>query len=117
MTRHHTASGSDWEARYGYTRGVRIGNHIEIAGTVAVPPAGEDVAPDAGAQMRRCGDIAHAALRELGGDLADVVRTRMYVTDARDADAIGSAHAELFGAVPPASTMIAERPSLFRPTE
>lgn len=106
MTRSKTSSGSPWEARYGYTRGVRAGNLIEIAGTVAVPVDGGDVATGAAEQLLRCGQIAAAALAELGGDTTHVIRTRMYITDPSDADEVGRAHAVLFGSSPPASTMV-----------
>lgn len=106
MTRSSASSGTPWEIRYGYTRGVRVGGRIEIAGTVAAPAAGDEVEASAYEQMLRCGEIALAALRELGGQAGDVVRTRMYITDATYADAVGMAHGELFGDQPPASTMV-----------
>ncbi len=99
-------SGSPYEDRYGFSRGVRRGDRIEIAGTAPIPPDGESVAATAYEQMLRCGAIAVAALEELGATAADVVRTRMYITDAADADDVGRAHRELFGEAAPAATMV-----------
>ena len=70
-----------WEEQYGFSRGVRVGNRIEIAGAAPIPPPEESVAATAYAQMLRCGEIAIAALYELGASPADVVRPRMYITD------------------------------------
>ncbi len=106
MPRQRVTSGSPWEERYGFSRGVRIGDRVEIAGTAPIQPVGETVAVTAYAQMRRCGEIAIAALSELGAAAADVVRTRMYITDAADADEIGRAHREVFGDAAPVATMV-----------
>ena len=105
--RKHTRSGSPWEELYGFSRGLRVGNRIEIAGTAPIPPEGEPVAPTAYEQMLRCGEIALGALDDLGGSVGDVVRTRMFITDAAEADEIGRAHRELFGEVAPVATMVA----------
>ena len=77
-----------------------------VAGTAPVPEPGDEVAVTAYHQMLRCGEIAVAALAELGASAADVVRTRMFITDAADADEVGRAHAEVFGAGRPAATMV-----------
>jgi enamine deaminase RidA (YjgF/YER057c/UK114 family) len=87
-------------------RGVRVGDRIVIAGTAPVPPAGEQVAATAYEQMLRCGRIALEAVAALGSEDAEVVRTRMFITSADDADEVGRAHRELFGAAPPAATMV-----------
>ncbi len=79
---------------------------MEIAGTAPIPRVGEPIAVTAYEQMRRCGEIAIAALVELGAAANDVVRTRVYITDAADADDIGRAHRELFGEAAPAATMV-----------
>ena len=71
-----------------------------------VHPDGEPVAATAGAQMRRCGEIIAAALRQAGTDLDRVVRTRMFIVDVADAEEIGRVHAELFGQARPAATMV-----------
>ncbi len=99
-------SGSPFEPVYGYCRAVRTGNRIDVAGTAPVPPEGEPVAEGAYAQMLRCGTIVADALTELGGSIHDVVRTRMFITDADDADAVGQAHGVLFGDANPAATMV-----------
>ena len=106
MARRIAHSGSPYEERYGFARGVRIGNRVEIAGTAPIPPGGEPLAPTAFAQMLRCGEIAVAALEELGATTSNVVRTRMFITDPEDADDIGSAHHEIFGAAQPAASMV-----------
>lgn len=106
MSRRVVRSGSPYEEEYGFARGVRIGNRVEIAGTAPIPPAAEPVEETAYAQMLRCGEIAVAALEELGATAADVVRTRMFLTDPSDADEVGRAHCEVFGVASPAATMI-----------
>jgi len=97
MTRRSARSGFSYEDRYGFSRAVRVGDRIEVAGTAPIPPDGEPVAPTAYEQMLRCGDIAALALAELGARTDDVVRTRMFITDPSDADEIGRAHREVFG--------------------
>jgi enamine deaminase RidA (YjgF/YER057c/UK114 family) len=106
MTDATVTSGSPYEERYGFVRGRRIGNRVEIAGTAPVPSMGEQVAPTAYEQMLRCGHIALEALTDLGGEPSDVVRTRMFICDPVDADEIGRAHCELFGSHPPVATMV-----------
>lgn len=98
--RRAVTSGAEWEGRYGYRRAVRVGDVVAVSGTTAP-------GPDAYAQARAAFQIALDALAQLGGGAADVVRTRMYVTDiVRDAEAVGRAHREAFGAAPPAATMV-----------
>ena len=99
-------SGSPYEATIGFSRAVRVGERVLVSGTAPVPPSGESVAPGAGDQMRRCGEIIEAALAEAGAAMAQVVRTRMFITDPADADQIGAVHAELFGEAAPAATMV-----------
>lgn len=99
-------SGSPYEETIGFSRAVVFGNRVLVSGTAPVPPAGEAVAATARLQMERCGAIIAAALAEAGTDLGHVVRTRMFITDPADADAVGEAHAELFGAARPAATMV-----------
>lgn len=106
MARRSAHSGSPYEERYGFARGVRVGKQVEIAGTAPIPPPGEPVAPTAYGQMLRCGAIAVAALEDLGAAITDVVRTRMYITDPNDADEIGRAHREVFDTALPAATMV-----------
>jgi enamine deaminase RidA (YjgF/YER057c/UK114 family) len=97
---------SPYETEYGFSRAVRVGNVIHVAGTAPVPESGEDLADGAYAQMLRCGEIARQAIGGLGGRMEDVVRTRMFITDSDNADLVGRAHKELFGASEPAATMI-----------
>ena len=106
MTNRFARSGSPYEDRYGFSRGVRIGNLVEIAGTAPIPPEGEQVATTAYEQMLRCGDIAVSALGELGATVDDVIRTRMFITDPGEADEIGRAHLQVFGSATPAATMV-----------
>jgi enamine deaminase RidA (YjgF/YER057c/UK114 family) len=106
MDRRHHIGVSPYEARYGFSRAVRLGDVIHVAGTAPVPEPGSELASDAHAQMIRCGQIAIEAIEALGGSLADVVRTRMFIVDAADAEEVGRAHAEVFGDVAPAATMV-----------
>lgn len=103
--RRRVFSGSPWEPVYGYCRAVRVGDVIEVSGTAPIWPDGS-CDPDPEAQADRCFAIAAAALDELGATAGDVVRTRMYVTDASYADAVGAAHARAVGAASPAATMV-----------
>ncbi len=100
------SSASPFEERFGFSRAVRVGNRIEVAGTAPIPKDGSQTPEDAHDQMLLCGRIALSAVDELGGTPSDVVRTRMFITDAADADAIGTAHREVFGTSRPASTML-----------
>lgn len=103
------ASGARWEDKVGYRRAVVHGDQVFVSGTVAVGEGGQPHAPgDAGAQAARCFEIIARALREAGTDIAHVVRTRMYVTDMSPETqaAVGDAHFRVFGAHPPASTMV-----------
>jgi enamine deaminase RidA (YjgF/YER057c/UK114 family) len=99
------ASDSPFEEPYGFARAVREGERVIVAGTAPIWPDGS-CDSDPGAQMRRCCEIAVAALEELGATAADVVRTRMFVTDAAFADAVGAVHGEYFRIARPAATMV-----------
>ena len=101
-----TSSASPYEAAYGFSRAVRSGSRILVAGTAPVEADGSSTPGDAAAQARRCFAIILKAIEELGGSVSDVVRTRMYITDPADADAIGAVHGEVFRDVRPASTMV-----------
>jgi enamine deaminase RidA (YjgF/YER057c/UK114 family) len=105
MDRRHARSGSPYEDRMGFSRAVRVGNTVSVAGTAPVWPDG-GVDPDPAVQARRCWEIALAALEELDGRPEDVTRTRMYVVAADVAEAVGKVHGEIFGDVRPASTMV-----------
>ncbi len=103
--RRRTSSGSPYERRYGFSRAVRDGDRVLVSGTAPVWPDGS-CDPDPAVQARRCCEIIVAALEDLGASAADVVRTRMYVTDAAIADAVGAVHGEFFGGAAPAATMV-----------
>jgi enamine deaminase RidA (YjgF/YER057c/UK114 family) len=92
------------ESRYGYSRAVVHGRHVFVSGTAPVMPDGGDPPADAYLQARRCLEIVVAALAQAGAGVEHVVRTRMYLTRAEDADAVGRAHGEFFGGVRPATT-------------
>lgn len=110
MTRRNISSGTKWEPFVGYSRAVRIGNHVHVAGTTAVDAAGAIVGPDdAYAQTAFILRKIEAALREAGAALDDVVRTRVFVTDIGRFEEIGRAHGEVFSAIRPASTMVEVR--------
>ena len=100
-------SGVPWEASFGYSRAVRCGDFVLVAGTTAVSEDGVVLAPgDAGGQVHAVVDGIEAALAQAGARLDQVVQTRMFVTDITRADEIGRAHGERFGAHPPVSTMV-----------
>ena len=103
--RRRFSSGSPWEPVLGFSRAVRVGDRVLVAGTAPVWPDGS-CDPDPGAQARRCLEIITAALAEAGASPADVVRTRMYVTDAAFGEAVGRAHVDALGDVRPASTIV-----------
>ena len=98
------SSGSSLEERYGYSRAVVTGNHVHVAGTAPIMPDDADPPADPYEQMRRCLEIAETALREAGASLADVVRTRVFMTDAGYAPDVMRAHGEVFGDIRPACT-------------
>jgi len=112
--RRNHSSASPFESVYGYSRAVRVGNRIDVAGCAPIEPDGSSTSGDAGVQAARCIAIIGEALEALGGSYADVVRTRMYITDAADADLVGHAHGSAFKNVRPASTMLVV-PALIRP--
>lgn len=104
MTRQNISSGGPYEEPYGYSRAVRIGNQVEVAGTCAQPPNVEGC--DAGDQARDALATIIAALAEAGASVGDVVRTRIYVTDLADTEAVLQAHGDVFGDVRPAATLV-----------
>lgn len=99
-------SASPYEELVGFSRAVRRGSRIIVSGTAPIAPDGETVVGDAYAQAMRCFEIILEAVEGLGGCKEDVVRTRMYVVDAADWEAVSRAHGETFGAVFPAATMV-----------
>ncbi len=103
--RRRARSHSPFEERYGFSRAIRVGDRVLVAGTAPIWPDGS-CDPDPDVQARRCCEIIVAALDELGAAPRDIVRTRMFVTDAGVADAVGAVHREFFGDAAPAATMV-----------
>jgi enamine deaminase RidA (YjgF/YER057c/UK114 family) len=100
------ASGSPYEPVLGFSRAVRVGEHVYVAGTAPVMPEGADPPGDSYGQARRCFEIIGAALEQAGASFADVVRTRVYLVSAEDFEGFGRAHGEVFGDIRPANTTL-----------
>lgn len=98
-------TGTHWEARVGYARAVRIGRTIAVTGTIGLEPDGT-LAPSMAAQARRALAIVLASVEALGGSATDVIRTRIYVTEIDRWEEVAAEHAELFGAIRPATTLV-----------
>ena len=101
-----TASASPYEDAIGFSRAIRVGDRILVSGTAPVEADGSSTVGDAEAQTERCLDIIVGAIRQLGGQRTDIVRTRMFITDPADAEAVGRAHGRRFADVKPAATMV-----------
>ncbi len=103
--RQRISSGSPWELTVGYSRAVRVGDRVFVAGTAPKFDDGE-VDPDPGVQARRCMEIIEEALGRVGSSVRDVVRTRVYLVDAADFEVIGAVHGEYFADVLPVNTTV-----------
>jgi enamine deaminase RidA (YjgF/YER057c/UK114 family) len=99
------ASESPFERSFGFSRALRIGGRVIVSGTAPIWPDGS-CDSDPGVQARRCLEIIAGALGAVGAELAHVVRTRMFIVDRSDCEAVGAAHGEAFGESRPATTMV-----------
>lgn len=105
-TSRHYRSASAYEELVGFSRAVRRGSRIAVSGTAPLDETGETVIGDAYEQAKRCLEIILEAVEGLGGGIEDIVRTRIFVIDVADWEAVGRAHGEFFRDTYPAATMV-----------
>jgi enamine deaminase RidA (YjgF/YER057c/UK114 family) len=106
MRRQSVSSGTEWESQVGYSRAVRAGNVVHVAGTTATDENGDPIDGGPYEQTKQVLSKISRALDEAGASIEDVTRTRLFVTVIEDWEEIGRAHEEVFGAVRPATTMV-----------
>lgn len=101
------SSGGPWEAKIGYSRAVKAGNYVHVSGSTATVGGVLQGEGDAYTQTKVAFQVVSDALAQVGYTLENVIRTRVYLANAEDMDAVGEAHGELFGDIRPAATMLA----------
>ena len=104
--RRSVSTGTKYEFQFGYSRAVRVNDHIRVAGTAGIGENGQVVSDDVVEQMRHALDIVKRSIEDLGGALDDVVMTRIYVSDVRNIDSCAVVHGEVFRDVRPASSIV-----------
>ena len=104
--RRSVSSGTLWEEKFGYSRAVRVGDHIHVSGTTATGPDGPVAEGDPAGQTRYALDKIEKAIRDLGGTLGDVVRTRIFIARMDDWEAVAKVHGDRFGKIRPANTLV-----------
>ena len=114
MARQHASSGSPYEEQFGFSRAVRVEDRIFVAGTGPIEDDGTTTQGGASEQAARCCELIIGAIEQFGGSAADIIRTRMFLTDIDQQDAVGAVHAHYFGEARPAATMVGVA-SLCRP--
>jgi len=106
VKRKNITTGAPWEKKVGYSRAVRIGNTIEVSGTVAIKDNVVVGVNDPYLQTKRILEIIDNVLQQAGGSINDVIRTRIFVTNINDWEEVGRAHGEIFQHIMPATTMV-----------
>ena len=104
--RRSVSTGTKYEFQFGYSRAVRVNDHIRVAGTAGLDEDGQVVSDDVVEQMRRALDIVRKAIEELGGGIDDVIMTRIFVSDRRNIESVAVVHGEFFREVAPATTIV-----------